>query len=153
MGPDMAAAVQANLSRRMVQTSGSTAAGTSAGGETRPWGAGEPPQKRQHLEPEEVDETIPQYVHELIERLSPAQSPLMQNVWDDAVLLLDAEARRIAGPAGMSGGGAIARGADVEAEAASRRLDADVDAVVAVLSDEDTDFLLQLTRDDAPRSA
>lgn len=154
MGPDMTAAVQANLTRHMARGSDSTAEGTSIGGETRPPGAGEPLQKRQRLapdEPEEVDEIIPPYVDELMERLSPAQSPLMQNVWDDAVLLLDAEARRMAGSAGASGGGAIAPGADVEA--ASRRLDADVDAVVAVLSDEDTDFLLRLTKDDAPGSA
>jgi orotate phosphoribosyltransferase-like protein len=156
MGPEMTAAVQANLTRHMARGSGSTAEGTSIGGEMRPPGAGEPPPKRQRLEPDEpedVEEIIPPYVDELMARLSPAQSPLMQNVWDDAVLLLDAEARRMAGLAGTSEGGAIAPGADVEAEAASRRLDADVDAVVAVLSDEDTDFLLQLTRDDAPRSA
>ncbi|MFL9904668.1 hypothetical protein PQR71_42185, partial [Paraburkholderia fungorum] len=155
MGADMTEAVQANLSRRMARASDSPAAGTSTGGETGSAVAGavEPPQKRPRLEPDEpgdVDEIIPPYVDELMDRLGPAQLPLMQNVWDDAVLLLDAEARHSPGSPqpGTSTGGASGPGGDPDPETTARRLDADVEAVVAALSDQDTDFLLHLSEDD-----
>jgi hypothetical protein len=145
----------------MARASGSPAAGTSTGGQTGAsagTGAVEPPQKRPRPEPDEpedVDEIIPPYVDELMDKLGPAQLPLMQNVWDDAVLLLDAEARHSSGSPkpGMSTDGASGLGSDPDLETASRRLDADVEAVVAVLSDQDTDFLLRLSDDDDPASA
>lgn len=156
MGPDMTEAVQANLSRRMARTSDSPTTGMSTGGETgapAATGATEPPQKRPRLEsdePEDVDEIIPPYVDELMERLGPAQLPLMQNVWDDAVLLLDAEARHsLDSPQpGTSAGGASGPSGDLDPDTASRRLNADVAAVVATLSDQDTDFLLHLSDED-----
>jgi DNA-binding NarL/FixJ family response regulator len=161
MGADMTEAVQANLSRRMARASGSPAADTSTGGQTGVSAGTDAigtSQKRPRVdpdEPEDVDEIIPPYVDELMDKLGPAQLPLMQNVWDDAVLLLDAEARHSPGSPqpGTSTGGASGPGGDPDPETASRRLDADVAAVVAALSDQDTDFLLHLSEDDDQNDA
>jgi DNA-binding CsgD family transcriptional regulator len=154
MGPDMTEAVQANLSRRLGRSStsppeGTPAEGTSTGGKTKaPEGttATEPPPKRprpESAEPDDIDEIIPPYVDELMDKLGPEKLPLVQTVWDDAVLLLDAESRYAPGSPEPR--------AEPDPEAAATRLNADVAAVIAALSDEDTDFLLHLSDKDHPK--